>query len=266
MNLRICFIIYLGIFFSSMTAANSGWILDEKIDSFTDQKVVVAIASGGGGNLAIRCQGENFDVYVNFGEYLGDKLIDVRYRIDKDSPVNSKWNSSTNGSTVFVDERSKKHLSRLFMKGDTFLIEATDFRGTPHRASFDLTGSSEAIGPVMAQCGISEVGMDQTVDGLRLEIALELDLWGPQQISMSKKILSALGEYNGSQNSTLDSNFVLAVQNFYDRYIENCKQEIVSGKVSGVICSGINEHGSDSHGSDPSSDNLRYAEYTLSHT
>ena len=118
------------------------------------------------------------------------------------------------------------------MNGATFIIEVMDYRGQPHRASFDLTGAYDALKPVLQQCGISEVGLEQQIDGLRREVAFELEQWGPQQTLIYKKILMARGEYEGPEGTTIEPSFALAVQRFYDDYFIKCKDR----KVSGTYC------------------------------
>lgn len=213
--------------------ANPGWLFDEEIDPLTDQVVSTAIlvyVAGTSKRAAIvRCREVEFDVYFDFGEFLDTEKIPVRYRVDKAPLVEEEWLPA--GRTgVFADD--KIGLARQLMNGATFIIEVTDYRGQPHRASFDLTGANDALKPVLQQCGISEVGLEQQVDELRRDIAFELEQWGPKQTLVYKKILMARNGYEGPEDTTIEPSFALAVQHFYDDYFIKCKDR----KVRGTFC------------------------------
>ncbi len=215
-------------------ASDSKWTLDTKTDPFTDETVAIAVGSSGAGtnknSAVIRCKGTEFSTYFNFREYLGNDLMEVRYRVNKEKVVEDKWLPSSKGTAIFAVDDA--HLARLLMTGDSFVIEVTDFRGVGHTASFDLSGSYDAIAPVLKQCGVAEIGLHDNVPGLRLDIALDLERWGPRNISVNKQILASLGEYDGPHDSSIEPEFALAVQAFYDSYIERCRQK----KISGTHC------------------------------
>ena len=211
--------------------------MDEKTDPLTDEKVTTAISSYTVGlaqrSAVVRCKGTKLEVYFGFGEFLDNDRVPVRYRLDKEPPLDEKWFPSAEGTAVFA--REDADIARLLMKGTTFIVEAKDFRGQPHRASFDLSGARQTLSRVLQQCGVSEEGLDQKVEGLRREIALDLERWGPRNISTNKSVLRALGAYDGPQDTTIDPAFALAVQHFYDDYIQQCREN----KLSGVNCNSL---------------------------
>ncbi|MDR0769662.1 MAG: hypothetical protein LBE75_00470 [Burkholderiales bacterium] len=217
---------------TSLAIAGSGWVLDEKIDPLTDERVATATSSYAVGlakrSAIVRCKGTKLEVYFGFGEFLNNDLVPVRYRLDKELLVDEKWFPSAEGTAVFA--REDTDIARLFMKGTTFIIEAEDFRGQPHRASFDLSGARKILSRVLQQCSLSEAGLDQKVKGLRREIALDLERWGPKNIATNKNILRALGAYDGPQDTTIDAAFALSVQRFYDDYLLQCKENKLSGR------------------------------------
>ena len=156
--------------------ANSGWLFDKKVDPLTDEVVstaILAYTAGASKRAAVvRCRKETFDVYFDFGKFLDNEKIPVRYRVDKVPLVEEEWLPA--GRTgVFADD--KAGLVRQLMNGAMFIIEATDYRGQPHRASFNIIGASDALKPVLQQYGISEVGLEQQIDGLRRNVAFELE-------------------------------------------------------------------------------------------
>lgn len=227
---------WLIIFLPMMVGAGPSWVLDQKVDPLTDEKIATAFSSYSVGvsrrAVGVRCTNKKFDISFGFGEFLNSrgKSVYVRYRVDKAPLVREQWSASVDGTAVFA--KDDVGLARLLMNGATFIIEAEDFRGQPHRATFDLTGAADALEPVLRQCGVSPVGMEQQVEGLRREIARELERWRPRTISWNKKVLIALGKYNGPQDTSFTPEFLLAVQHFYDAYISKCK----NGRLSDTTC------------------------------
>ena len=218
------------------TTLSSSWRYNEDTDPFTDETVSVATTFGrqnSSTSVVILCKGTKFSAYVQFADYLSNNSVDIRYRIDKAPSVSEIWSPSSAGTAVFG--RHQEHLARLLMKGHSFVIEAVDYRGVPHRASFNLTGSSDAIEPVLKQCGVPQVALHEKVPGLRLDMSLHLERWGPRGISINKQILTSLGKYNGPPNSSIEPEFALAVQDFYDNYIDRCRER----KVSGTSCQSL---------------------------
>ena len=216
---------------ASLAMAGPGWVLDEKVDPLTDEKIATAMSNYAVGlaqrSAVVRCKGTKLEVYFGFGEFLNNDRVPVRYRLDKNPLVDEKWFPSAEGTAVFAHEDAE--IARLLIKGTTFIIEAEDFRGQPHRASFDLSGARQTLSHVLQQCGVSEAGLDQEVEGLRREIALDLERWGPKNISTNKRILRALAAYDGPQNTTIEPAFALAVQRFYDYYLQQCREKKLSG-------------------------------------
>ncbi|MFC1688093.1 hypothetical protein ACFL07_00350 [Pseudomonadota bacterium] len=216
------------IFFISSSALGSNWAIKKEVDPLTDE--VIAIAHSGK-QAYVRCQESKLKVYFNFDEYLDDERVNVRYRLDKERLIEEKWWPSATGTSVFALEAAD--VARVLTRGSTFIIEAKDFRGQSYRLTIDLTGSSSAIGAVLDACGVSQVSMSQQVPGLRKEIALELEKWGPKGISVNKRILKSKGSYDGVMDSNIEPEFALAAQDFCDAFVSGCK----SGRYSKrLIC------------------------------
>lgn len=186
----------------------------------TDETVEIASTSYKEGTqlrgLLVRCTNKKLDIYVEFGEYLSNKSVDVRYRIDKNQLVEESWFPSARGTAVFAKEDAD--LARQMLGGSTMIVEAHDYRGQSYRATFDLVDGKSSITKVLESCGTALIGMSERVSGLRSDVALEFERWGPRNISVNKKILAALGAYSGAQDTTLDPEFALAAQTFYDNY------------------------------------------------
>jgi hypothetical protein len=150
-TLSICAFLY-----SVNVVANDKWVLDSGKDPLTDAKVVTARSSYTEGIVkkfaVVRCVDKKLEIFFDFGEFLGDKNIPVRYRFDSGQLYDREWPPSADGTAVFSD--FPEIIGLEFMKDSKFIIEATDFRGVPHRDSFELTDGHDAIKAVMASCDI----------------------------------------------------------------------------------------------------------------
>ncbi len=210
--------------------AQASWLLTEKSDPLTDERVTTAVLRSGDTAVVVRCDGSVFEVYVEVGEYLSNDMVSVRYRVDKGDLKEALWLPSAKGTAVFADEDAA--IARAMASGSTFILEATDFRGQPHRVTFDLANSAEVLPVVLKNCGLAESGMEESVQGLREEIGLALERWGPKTISVNKNILIELGFYDGTLGDEMTAEFALAVQSAYDDYIQKCRD----GEINGIIC------------------------------
>jgi hypothetical protein len=221
---------------SPVANASSKWTLDTQSDPLKDQSISMASTSYNEGasslGLFVRCGGNKLDAVVHFDEFLEhEDNVTVRYRIDKQALVETKWTPSATGDAVFAPDAL--NLAYSIMNGTSaFIIEAVDFRGQPYRASFTLVGAKDKIGKVISKCGYSLAPLDTTVPGLRHEIALELENWGPKHILAAKKLLSGEQAYSGSQDPKMDNDFALAIQKYYDGYMASCK----NGDESDINC------------------------------
>lgn len=206
------------------------WSLSTKNDSLTDAVVTTATLRAGDKALTVRCNGTRLEFYVDFGRYLSSELVSVRYRIDKAALHEELWNPSATGTAIFA--RDDASITRDLIGGETFIIEAQDYRGQPHRASFDLGNAQDVLPGVLEKCGLGVVSLDEVVDGLRKEIALALERWGPKMTDVYMRALTDLGFYNGPIVEKVNPEFALAVQVAYDDYIERCRTR----RIKGINC------------------------------
>lgn len=210
------------------------WELSIDVDPLTDKKISTAIQSMKVGiaqsSAVVRCNGGKLESYFIFGSFLDNDPVAVRFRVDKNPMIEEKWSPSANGSGVFANDDAS--VARALSKGTSAIIEAEDYRGQPHRVTFDLAGAAKAIKPVLEQCGVAEIGIAELAEGLRREVASELERWGPKNISSNKRILSEIGACPGSDEPTLNPEFAICVQKFYDDYILRCKE----GNEAGLMC------------------------------
>ena len=231
------------VFATSLAIAQDKWSFEERIDELTDKKIAVASHNPTRKTgVSVRCEQRTkrrgkFEVYFVFGEYLNRKTVPIRYRIDKGTLVEDKWWPSAKGTGVFASPGHGAEITRQMMRGSKVIVEATDFRGQRHRIRFGLAGASKAIEPVLQLCSISRIALHEKIQGLRKEISLEMELWGPKNIRVNKKILSALGDYDGTIDDKIESSFALAVQKFYDARVKvrSSLNKLVKPHVSMII-------------------------------
>jgi hypothetical protein len=94
--------------------------------------------------------------------------------------------------------------------------------------AFVITAAGMAIQDMAA----SHSDMADDIPGLRNEVGLALENWGPKTISSKKRILASVGAYDGPIDSSIEPGFALAVQRFYDDFIQRCRD----GSNSDSLC------------------------------
>jgi hypothetical protein len=218
MKLSIFFIIFI----SSFNSLANTWKYKQQEDSFDDQTKHIAHVRGKNKtSLTVRCnESSSLDIYFFFNDFLSNKSVPVRWRIDKREPKAGKWKVSTNGTSVFSHYEIKNALARDLTKGSNVLLEATDYRGTKHKVTFSLKGSSKAIIPVLRACNIPETKI--TFSGISEIISSYIDRMGPKStICLSKEL--SLSDYKISKISQdKTEELYREAQRFLDQKMEQC--------------------------------------------
>lgn len=214
---------------AKLATAAQEWTFSTKVDALTEKRVSTAMSGQAqdvdGHAVVVRCTDGSLETYFNFGQYLGNEDITVRYRLDTQPLVEAKWSPSADGTAVFSSEPTAT--ARLLTTGKSLIIEAVDFRGQHYRATYNLTGAAQAIEKVLQACHRSSQPLDETVKGLRHDFAVKLGEWSPSRITYNKNLMVRIGTYSGPQNASMSPDFALAVQSLYDNYIKECKEHKV---------------------------------------
>ena len=228
----------------SATAAGQ-WESGQETDPFTDKTQTWARVEGkadahtsGLGQppgLTIRCREDKFDIIVSVGAFLGGDIVEARYRIDKETAVAETWFGSTTDQAAFAAQ--ERRLARKLQSAENLLVELTDFRGTPHRASFKVGGGAKAIKSVLRSCGIEAEGLDASIPGLRPEIGRWLERWGPRNIELKAAALTELGWFKGGKARTMTPALALAVQGLYDDFVKRCLAGEPLPQSAATLCS-----------------------------
>lgn len=197
--------------------ARSSWKYSVSNDEFSDKSIHMAsVLTAKDVFGLVRCNVQKeLEVFFSVGSYIGSgDEYKVRYRIDKDSAVSGKWSVSSEGTAVFLDKDAGKELSRGLMKGNKFLLEATDYRGTSHRSTFPLKGSNRAIGKVLKACGIAPIRVRNELSWVVKDTVAR---FGPRYTVCNKNMLRVIGYEIKDKTANKSEDMVLAMQDFYNK-------------------------------------------------
>jgi hypothetical protein len=229
--------------------AASTWTLTERKDELTDESIVVATNRGeretGVGDpplLFARCTDGDLEAFIDLDEFLNsDDPVPVRYRFDQGPLTEGSWGVSTTGASVFVEWREVANFLRAVASSRQLIFEASNYRDVSYRAKFTTEGGAEHITKVLATCGRDLQPLTDKVPGLRDDMALELEMLGPIQITTYKEVLASYGKHAGALNAELTPEFALAAQTFYDEYAAICKAQgpTASPRPGEIFCSSM---------------------------
>jgi len=210
--------------------SGASWALRRSKDDLTDEKRVTARIYGGESyrqtEIAVRCMGGDLDVVVGFAEYLGNESRPVKYRFDQGDVKDGDWSITSQGTALYVTADSD--FSRKLIRSKKVIVETSDFRGVSHRVSFDY-GDTSAIESVLDECKVPLTSLDEKIPGLRPDLALQMERWGPKNITTKKQALAQIAGFKGAIDDEMTPEFALAVQAYSDSYVERCKARKING-------------------------------------
>lgn len=228
-----CGLLALAAFLWNSPPAEAEWLYKADQAGASPSKTSYASSrfSEGGRDytVVIRCQGQALDAYVDFNEKLGAELRPVRLKIDKEAEVDEHWWPSKSGTAVFAEMPDE--FARALIRGSRAVLEVVSQRGTRHEVGITLSGSARAIRPVLQDCGLPEKAR-QHVEGVRRDVALDIERWGPQQTRAFKGALKELGFYAEAQDPEKNDALFIAMSRFFEFYLERCK----AGEDMGISC------------------------------
>lgn len=210
------------LFIISFNLLANSWIYKQQEDAFNDQTKHIAYINGTNKtSLTVICnENSSLNVYFSFNEFLSNKSIPVRWRIDTGEPQAGKWKVSTKGTGVFSQYEVKNTLARDLTKGSNILLEATDYRGTNHNVTFSLKGSSKAIFPVLKACNIPRTKI--TFSGISEVISSYIDRMGPKSTVCLSKELSLTDYKIAKISHEKTEELYTQAQSFLDKKMAQC--------------------------------------------
>lgn len=201
------------------------WFYAKRVDEFSDEQTHIAmIRSVADRSLGLaRCvAGKEFDLIFSIGRYIGvGNKYPVRYRIDKQTTVESDWVVSTRGTSLFASDFDKAHMARQMLAGNALLLEITDAEKVPHKTRLTLNGTNDTLGKVMDACNISRESY--LADQIDVAVEKYISMLGPKNVVCHKQMLGILGYELADMSEVKSEDFFLQTQQFMDDKLAECK-------------------------------------------
>ena len=136
------------------------WLVENALDPMTDEATftaALAADSGGSGynkpTLFIRCKQKSAEVFVSWGDYLGDNTV-VTTRFGDDAPGTFSWSQSTDSTATFLYSDRLSWFFESAVRVDKLATQITPYQSGPITAVFDLRGISNILTDKKELCGI----------------------------------------------------------------------------------------------------------------
>ena len=149
------------------------WMVTEETNPLDDSKTYVAILSEDEKrtgfmnktvSLILRCKSDTTEVYISWGDYLGDDgtsvysdYKNVIERLDSEQARTRKWSVSTNNTSTFAPENADIDLVMALDKADRYVVQTTPYGENPKTASFTLDGINGVAAKIAQTCNWAEV-------------------------------------------------------------------------------------------------------------
>ena len=105
--------------------------------------------------LSLRCTPDDYDVFVSFNEYIGSQPM-VTYRIDKEKPVDTRWDSATSKQGAFAPDNYIVDLIEGMVKGTKMVVRITPYNENPKTITFNMVGFTNSLKPYNKKCPVLE--------------------------------------------------------------------------------------------------------------
>ncbi|WP_156103720.1 hypothetical protein [Pectobacterium betavasculorum] len=147
---------------SASVSFSGNWAFDTEVNKLTDQTEFFATNTSEDKyddygmqksvTLAIRCIGDNVDVFITSDKYLGADSPEVSLRLDNEPPSTSKWNKSKNSTSAF-NPNPRNFLNKI-MSHERIIIGFTPYNTGQVIAEFKVSGMSEMMNQMSKYCKI----------------------------------------------------------------------------------------------------------------
>ena len=147
---------------------NGKWVIASSMNPLTDKPTITAHLAAISGEskwgdpiyLAIRCQNDETDLFINWSMFITTQSPKVTMRIDSGRVLTYPWNISTDyKATLYPDFLLTPitsyliDLIELLLEADRFVAEVTPYGESPVTATWELVGIEYAVQPVRQACG-----------------------------------------------------------------------------------------------------------------
>lgn len=146
-----------------MCAVAHPWSVTDSKDPITDKRTVVVdtsttrrIGQADGWHsepeLFLRCADGNIDVFIAWHEFVASDSADVIYRLDKGSPVTSRWSMSTNKTSTFLPAKDVAGFLDSLRGREDLAIRVTKSDSTELTGEIKVADSQHALDAIHAAC------------------------------------------------------------------------------------------------------------------
>lgn len=200
------------------------WNFTQTNDDFTDGAIYSANYNAPDVTMMIRCKGDDLDMVIGVGEYIGGDYPDIRIRFDKGQVHSYTWDVSTNGNFVFARADSFPTLVKGLQASKTLLVEVTKYTGTKYQRKIALDNISEPLSKVLSHCPnvdnkVSKKDYDAMTTGLSKDVKLENSInKGPRNVICAKTMLSYLGYPLKDMSGRWTKEYFYQLQKFINDY------------------------------------------------
>lgn len=134
------------------------WDVSSTSNPIDDSKTVVLMLAADSGKtkwgksiyMTIRCQSNETDLYIAWGDYLGSSAS-VLTRIGSSAAVTKKWLLSTDKQAAFHPSGAISFIKSM-MESNKFVAQVTPYNESPSTAVFNTAGLKNAIKPLRETC------------------------------------------------------------------------------------------------------------------
>ncbi len=143
----------------SQSASDAGqWRVRSHVDPLTHKTAYFSSlqASYGRGRwnrpvwLTARCRSDRTDLYINWGEYLGEKAY-TTYDLDRRGAVSGSWHLAADRSVAFYPSSPIALLKRMFT-ASSFVVSVKPEGERPITAIFQMQGAETALSEIRKSC------------------------------------------------------------------------------------------------------------------
>lgn len=148
----------------------STWEIEYRVDDFTDETSIHASGYNAETGVYVSCfpQSTYYDKYggqvpslqvvVPFNEFLGSRgsLVDVLYRIDKNTVQTMEWTVYDEQNAVVITGESAESFTRDLLSGLLLIMQATAHSGERHKVRISLKGASMSVKQVLSACRLGQ--------------------------------------------------------------------------------------------------------------
>lgn len=144
---------------SSTDVTAGDWVSYTEKNPLDDSSTVLLVLEAESGSnrrgqtikLALRCKSNTTDMWIIWGDYLGNEMPRVTTRLGEEDAKVEGWSLSTNNTSTFYPG-SPIGLIKEMVGESRYVAQVTPYNESPITAVFNIGGLEEAIAPLRETC------------------------------------------------------------------------------------------------------------------